>query len=155
MVSACCVLLNVFAASAQPAGYVIDTSGEVLPYAPNFNRILEYVQVPSRFVGTDTMLNAETFNDVPGVNDTADRILQIPMIRGLTSNRRSTRSGAIAIQAAGKQKPRDRAAEAARQRRRQRPRRSEDFWTASSLPRRGPCLPEPGWAFRACLARRR
>lgn len=38
--------------------------GEVRPYgAPNFNRILEYVQVPSRYVGTDTLLNAETFND--------------------------------------------------------------------------------------------
>jgi hypothetical protein len=43
---------------------------DVRPYgAPNFSRILEYVEVPSRFVGTDTMLNAETFNDVPGVND--------------------------------------------------------------------------------------
>ena len=38
------------------------------PYgAPNFYRILDYVRVPSRYVGTDTMLNAETFNDVPGV----------------------------------------------------------------------------------------
>ena len=41
------------------------------PTAPNFYRILDYVQVPSRYVGTDTMLNAETFNDVGGfaVND--------------------------------------------------------------------------------------
>src|SRR4029079_11160878 len=62
---------NVLAASAAPAGYAVDPSGNLLPYgAPNFSRILEYVQVPSRFVGTDTMLNAETFNDVPGVKDT-------------------------------------------------------------------------------------
>lgn len=38
--------------------------------APNFYRILDFVQVPSRFVGTETMLNAETFNDVAGVADT-------------------------------------------------------------------------------------
>jgi hypothetical protein len=43
-----------------------DANGNPQPYgAPNFNRILEYVQVPSRYVGTDTLLNAETFNDVP------------------------------------------------------------------------------------------
>src|SRR5262249_27697932 len=42
------------------------TPAAVRPYgAPTFNRILDFVQVPSRFVGTDTMLNAETFNDVP------------------------------------------------------------------------------------------
>jgi hypothetical protein len=38
--------------------------------APNFYRILDHVQVPSRYVGTETMLNAETFNDVSGVADT-------------------------------------------------------------------------------------
>ncbi len=44
----------------------LDANGNVQPYgAPNFSRILDYVQVPSRYVGTDTMLNAETFNDVP------------------------------------------------------------------------------------------
>ena len=37
--------------------------------APNFYRILDFVHVPSRFVGTDTMLPAEIFNDVPVVND--------------------------------------------------------------------------------------
>jgi hypothetical protein len=79
-------LANVFAASTDVADVVRDASGvpalfdrktgltpptspdqaDVKPYgAPNFSRILEYVQVPSRFVGTDTMLNAETFNDVP------------------------------------------------------------------------------------------
>ncbi len=51
------------------------TDGDVRPYgAPNFYRILDYVQVPSRFVGTDTMLNAETFNDVPGVDDSKNII---------------------------------------------------------------------------------
>ena len=49
---------------------VPDAKGNVQAYgAPNFYRILDYVQVPSRYVGTDTMLNAETFNDVTGVVD--------------------------------------------------------------------------------------
>ena len=44
----------------------LDANGNVQAFgAPNFYRILDYVQVPSRYVGTDTMLNAETFNDVP------------------------------------------------------------------------------------------
>lgn len=34
--------------------------------APHYYRILEYVQTPSRFVGTDTMLTAEIFNDPVG-----------------------------------------------------------------------------------------
>ena len=74
--------MNVFATAALPADVDRDPttgapvlvgtdpaavppkSGDIRPYgAPNFSRILEYVQVPSRFVGTDTMLNAETFND--------------------------------------------------------------------------------------------
>lgn len=51
----------------------IDPNASIRAYgAPNFYRILDYVQVPSRFVGTDTMLNAETFNDVPGVNDSVN-----------------------------------------------------------------------------------
>jgi hypothetical protein len=36
---------------------------------PNYYRLLEYVQVPSRFVGTDTMLTPEVFSDVPNAND--------------------------------------------------------------------------------------
>ena len=49
---------------------LVDAKGNVEPYgAPNFYRILDFVQVPSRYVGTDTMLNAETFNDVPNVDD--------------------------------------------------------------------------------------
>jgi hypothetical protein len=66
-------LPNLFAASADAAdiardptsgAIVPDTNGNPQPYgAPNFSRILEYVQVPSRFVGTDTLLNAETFDD--------------------------------------------------------------------------------------------
>lgn len=40
--------------------------GNIRPYgAANLTRLLDYVQVPSRFTGTDTLLNAETFNDVP------------------------------------------------------------------------------------------
>jgi hypothetical protein len=49
--------------------------GSIRPYgAANLSRLLDYVQVPSRFVGTDTMLNAETFNDVPGVNDNVNTV---------------------------------------------------------------------------------
>jgi len=56
-------LLNFFAAVTQRqfAGSPV--------LAPHFYRIVEYVQVPSRFVGTETFFNAETFNDVPGVVD--------------------------------------------------------------------------------------
>lgn len=67
-------MLNVFAASNVPAGYANGT-GDIIPYgAPNFYRILDYVQVPSRFVGTDTMLNAETFSDNPSVSNVVDDI---------------------------------------------------------------------------------
>jgi hypothetical protein len=49
-----------------PGAIAVDAVANVKPYGgPNFNRLLEYVQVPSRYVGTDTMLTAETFNDVP------------------------------------------------------------------------------------------
>lgn len=61
-------MLNMFAASLVPAGSANGTGGNTPYGAPNFYRILDYVQVPSRFVGTDTMLNAETFND-PAGND--------------------------------------------------------------------------------------
>ncbi|MFO0790957.1 MAG: hypothetical protein U0805_15975 [Pirellulales bacterium] len=62
-------LMNMMAASATAAGYTTDPSSGALKMvygAPNFYRILDYVQVPSRYVGTDTMLNAETFNDPVG-----------------------------------------------------------------------------------------
>ncbi len=68
-------LANFAATATTPADVVrdpmtgvptLDANGSVQAFgAPDFYRILEYVQVPSRFVGTDTMLNAETFNDVP------------------------------------------------------------------------------------------
>jgi hypothetical protein len=59
-------LANVFASSMVPAGFVMNAQG-VYPYgAANFSRIMEYVQVPSRFVGTDTMLKPEIFNYTPG-----------------------------------------------------------------------------------------
>jgi len=67
-------LLNQFATASNPAGVTrdntgaptVDANGNVQPYgAANSYRILDFVQVPSRYVGTDTLLNAETFNDVP------------------------------------------------------------------------------------------
>jgi hypothetical protein len=66
------------ATASIPANVVRDAAGvpilnaqnHVQPYgAPHFYRILEYVHVPSRYVGTDTMLTAEVFNDVPGTVD--------------------------------------------------------------------------------------
>src|SRR5262249_42060138 len=43
--------------------------------APNFYRIMDYVQVPSRFVGTDDNLTAEIFNDNPLVTNPLDDIV--------------------------------------------------------------------------------
>ncbi|MCC7476036.1 MAG: hypothetical protein IT425_11625, partial [Pirellulales bacterium] len=72
-------LANFAATTTTPADLVRDNTGKpVLDAnnnvqglgAPHFYRILDYVQVPSRYVGTETMLNAETFNDVPGTVDT-------------------------------------------------------------------------------------
>ena len=44
--------------------------------APNYNRILDFVQVPSRFNGTETLLSPDVFNDDPArtstVNDLDD-----------------------------------------------------------------------------------
>jgi hypothetical protein len=63
-------LLNVFAsapfaaAAYPPAGNPPATQASG---APNFGRILEYIHVPSRFVGTDTVLRPEVFNNTaPG-----------------------------------------------------------------------------------------
>ncbi|MCI0331954.1 MAG: hypothetical protein L0228_01860 [Planctomycetes bacterium] len=61
-------LLNYFAVATQrPDTADIDRDTDVdepVP-PPHFYRILEYLQVPSRYVGTDTMLTAEVFNDNP------------------------------------------------------------------------------------------
>ena len=42
--------------------------------APNFDRIFDYVDVPSRYVGTDTLLSPEVFSDNPLVNTTVDNM---------------------------------------------------------------------------------
>ncbi len=105
-------LLNVFATAALPADVLRDATGapllnsnnEVQPYgAPHFSHILEYVQVSSRYVGTDTLLNAETFNDNATQVSTAANPFEdmLPaaapnLIRGITSNRRSTKCRASA-----------------------------------------------------------
>ncbi len=58
-------LLNAFQTSSLPA--IVSKSAAVWQFtgAPHFYRILEYVHVPSRYVGTDNMLTAEIFNDNP------------------------------------------------------------------------------------------
>ncbi|QDU58268.1 hypothetical protein Pan181_45010 [Aeoliella mucimassa] len=56
-------LLNFTLSSAVPAMVQSDSSGNPVPIgAPNFHRILDYVHTPSRFVGTDTMLDPISFN---------------------------------------------------------------------------------------------
>jgi hypothetical protein len=74
-------LFNAFQTAATPAGVARKADGTVFidprdtamnwHYigAAHYYRILEYVHVPSRFVGTDTMFLAETFNDNPYAAD--------------------------------------------------------------------------------------
>jgi hypothetical protein len=71
-------LFSFFQTANTPADVWRDAAGDPEPDAkgnwqylgaPHFYRILEYVQVPSRYVGTETMLTAEIFNDVPAVAD--------------------------------------------------------------------------------------
>lgn len=57
-------------AEVQPAG----TGNFKCVGAPNYHRLLDYVHVPSRFVGTDTLLNPVNFNPasavpISGAND--------------------------------------------------------------------------------------
>jgi hypothetical protein len=56
-------LLNFMLSSPLPA----DTSGDDPTGAPNFSRILEFLQVPSRFVNTDTLLNPVEFSGLGAV----------------------------------------------------------------------------------------
>jgi hypothetical protein len=58
-------LLNFFNTAEKSAGTYTNNNAAV-PFsgAPHFYRILEYVDVPSRYVGTETRLAAEFFNDV-------------------------------------------------------------------------------------------
>ena len=63
-------LLNFFQSAEKPAGTYPNGPGlEPLSGAPNFSRFLEFVEVPSRFVGTDTLLSPEVFNDNPLVSN--------------------------------------------------------------------------------------
>jgi hypothetical protein len=57
-------LLNFFATTSQrrDTNSASPTFGKAIPgVGPNFNRILSFVQVPSRFVGTDELLNPDVF----------------------------------------------------------------------------------------------
>lgn len=68
-------LLNFFATATAPAQAVAPTGTATEPSyvgAPHFYRVLEYVHVPSRYVGTDTLFTAEIFNDVPVVDDSVN-----------------------------------------------------------------------------------
>ncbi len=59
-------LFNFFQSNTTPAYTDKSNVDEwVFIGAPHYYRILDYVHVPSRFVGTDTMLTAEIFNSMP------------------------------------------------------------------------------------------
>ncbi|HEX2477599.1 MAG TPA: hypothetical protein VHK01_22775, partial [Lacipirellulaceae bacterium] len=59
-------LLNFFNTSELSAGTYKDATGAPVPFsgAAHFYRVMEFVDVPSRFVGTETRLPAEIFGDV-------------------------------------------------------------------------------------------
>ncbi len=64
-------LLNAFQSSRTPAVIDEDMMGNPVPVgAPNFHRILDYVHTPSRFVGTDALLNPTIFT----ANSTVDPV---------------------------------------------------------------------------------
>jgi hypothetical protein len=71
-------LLNFFQTAGVPASYV-PGSQMVMTGAPNFYRLLEFVEVPSRYVGTDDLLSPEVFNDVPGIVDTIGADIADPL----------------------------------------------------------------------------
>jgi hypothetical protein len=67
-------LLNFFAAGSQRRDPTTGNPLNPQPPGPNFNRILDFVQVPSRFVETDELLNADVFvnssgSPITGPND--------------------------------------------------------------------------------------
>jgi hypothetical protein len=68
-------LLNFFQTSAFPATATVNNVAAELTGAPNYSRLLDYVEVPSRYVGTETMLSPEIFNDNPLVNTPADDVV--------------------------------------------------------------------------------
>ena len=89
-------LLNFFQSSAFPATATVNNATAELTGAPNYSRLLDYVEVPSRYVGTETMLSPEIFNDNPLVYTRRQhRRRQRSPLRA--SSRRSTRSRASAI----------------------------------------------------------
>jgi hypothetical protein len=65
-------LLNFFATSAAPAQFDLISNPTQVTGAANYYRVLDYVHVPSRFVGTETVLSPDIFNDNP--NSSADNI---------------------------------------------------------------------------------
>jgi hypothetical protein len=60
-------LLNMFQSSTSPA-IILDGANSAVPVgAPNFNRLLDYVHVPSRFTATEAMLNPADFRPITRV----------------------------------------------------------------------------------------
>jgi hypothetical protein len=57
-------LLNFFQSADKRAG-TYATAASALSGAPHFYRLLDYVEVPSRYVGTDDLMTAEIFHDLP------------------------------------------------------------------------------------------
>jgi hypothetical protein len=67
-------LLNFFMTTSLPAQTTSPGGGIEQTGAPHYYRLLEYVHVPSRYVGTETILAPEVFNDVPGQDDTVNTV---------------------------------------------------------------------------------
>ena len=96
-------LLNYFISAVMPSR--VTTNPIAYGGAPKYYRLLDYVEVPSRFVGTETMLSPEIFNDVPdyltaAAGDRRHRYHRTRTIPASLSSRRSTRSRASVIRAA-------------------------------------------------------
>lgn len=74
-------LPNFFATSASPSRISTDGNNVRAVGAPHFYRILDYLHVPSRFMGTDTLLAPEQFAAVSAEVDDPRRELAAPFNR--------------------------------------------------------------------------
>ena len=74
-------LPNFFATSARPSTIAADGNNVRADGAPHFYRILDYLHVPSRFIGTDTLLDPNQFAAVSAEVDDPRRELAAPFNR--------------------------------------------------------------------------
>ena len=74
-------LPNFFATSSRPSTIAADGNNVRADGAPHFYRILDYLHVPSRFIGTDTLLDPNQFAAVSAEVDDPRRELAAPFNR--------------------------------------------------------------------------